>query len=283
MATWFSHQMSPVSGAQFSNSQSFQSQSISKATFTMYAKIFTVAMLSASVAATQGFTNAHSFGAMLKRGDVVAKRQGYYPQSDLCNGDGTTCPEVCGANTAECPSNDANFLRCHSTNDGSHCCTDGTGNACGPGDYCTNDGAGNTYCCPEGITTDKCAEEFGISVSLIPDAPTVAVPSPVGSTAIPVASLTAVSSAVSAVTPVSSAIEDSSSKSDDTIKSSIKSSTKSSTTPAPILSTPSASTASSTSPNATSSGSLPQFTGGATKVGSAGIALLVGGAGLMFL
>jgi len=93
----------------------------------MYAKILTVAMLSASVAATQGFTNAPSFGVMLKRGDALAKRQGYYPETETCNGSGTTCAEVCGAETVECPSNDSSFLTCHSTLDGSHCCADGTG------------------------------------------------------------------------------------------------------------------------------------------------------------
>ncbi|EDU46902.1 hypothetical protein PtrSN002B_011498 [Pyrenophora tritici-repentis] len=247
----------------------------------MYAKIITVAILSASVAATQSFTNARSFGAMLKRGEVLTKRQGYYPQSDICNGSGTTCQEICGADKVECPSSNPNFLRCHSTLDGTHCCTDGTGNACGPGDYCTNDGAGNTYCCPEGITAEKCAQEFGISVSLIPDAPTGGVPSPTGSIVIPVASLTEVSSNIPAETPVDSATEDSSSTSDDTVSTS----TKSSTTRPPALPTSFASAALSTSkaPNAISSSSLPQFTGAAAKVGSAGMAILVGGAGLLFL
>ncbi|CAA9964074.1 hypothetical protein PTMSG1_07433 [Pyrenophora teres f. maculata] len=238
-------------------------------------------MLSASVAATQSLTNARSFSAMLKRGDALVKRQGYYPESDICNGSGTTCPEVCGANTVECPSNTPNFLSCHSTLDGTHCCTDGTGNACGAGDYCTNDGAGNTYCCPEGITTEKCAEEFGISVSLIPDAPTGGMPSPTRSIVIPIASFTEVSSNVPAETPINSATEDSSSTSDDTISTS----TKSSTTLSPVLPSTSASAALSISktPNATSSTSLPQFTGAAVKIGSPGMAILVGGAGLMFL
>jgi hypothetical protein len=95
--------------------------------FKMYTKLFTVALLSTSTLAMQGFINHPSFGVMLTRGNAIAKRQGYYPDSDPCTGDGTTCAEVCGVETVACPSNDPLVLSCHSALDGTHCYPDNSG------------------------------------------------------------------------------------------------------------------------------------------------------------
>ncbi|KAF2625235.1 hypothetical protein BU25DRAFT_412684 [Macroventuria anomochaeta] len=109
-------------------------------------------LLAASTMANQllAFTNANSFGAMLKRGDTILKRQGYSPDTSYC-GRGDTCAEACGANSVQCPSTDTSMLYCHDSNDGSKCCPDGSGNSCEAGYYCTSDSAGDTYCCPDGI------------------------------------------------------------------------------------------------------------------------------------
>lgn len=92
----------------------------------MRPSIITLNLLSTSAMAMQAFTNADTFAAMLKRGDVIAKRQGYYPDTSNC-GVGDTCEEACGPNQVECPSSSLTTLYCHSSVDGSHCCTDGSG------------------------------------------------------------------------------------------------------------------------------------------------------------
>lgn len=92
----------------------------------MYTSFLTLVCLSTSALAIQAVTNADTFGAMLRRGDAIAKRQGYYPDTVNC-GRGDTCEEACGVNQVECPSNSLTTLYCHSSVDGSHCCTDGSG------------------------------------------------------------------------------------------------------------------------------------------------------------
>ena len=79
--------------------------------------IFSVLAVSA-MADMMAFTNANSFGAMLKRGDTILKRQGYTPDTTYC-GRGDTCAEACGANSVECPSSDTSMFYCHDSNDGS--------------------------------------------------------------------------------------------------------------------------------------------------------------------
>jgi hypothetical protein len=64
------------------------------------------------------FTNTASFGAMLKRGDAIIKRQGYTPDTTSC-GTGDTCEEACGVGQVECPSSSAFTLYCHDSTDGS--------------------------------------------------------------------------------------------------------------------------------------------------------------------
>lgn len=81
--------------------------------------IFTFSFLATSaVASIPAFTNANNFRAMLKRGDLILKRQGYSPDTTYC-GRGDTCAEACGANSVECPSTDTSMLYCHESNDGS--------------------------------------------------------------------------------------------------------------------------------------------------------------------
>lgn len=67
---------------------------------------------------------SHDFGSMLKRGDALAKRQGYYPSSTPC-GSGTTCAEACGATQIECPA-DVGRGVCFDPSL-SRCCPDGSG------------------------------------------------------------------------------------------------------------------------------------------------------------
>jgi hypothetical protein len=85
----------------------------------MYTPLIVFALLSAfTVAQKQAFTNANSFGAMLKRGDSIVKRQGYTPETEWC-GTGDTCEVACGAGKVECPSKDISTLYCHDSKDGS--------------------------------------------------------------------------------------------------------------------------------------------------------------------
>jgi hypothetical protein len=85
----------------------------------MRTSLVTFSLLAISAMADMmAFTNANSFGAMLKRGDTILKRQGYTPDTTYC-GRGDTCAEACGANSVECPSSDTSMLYCHDSNDGS--------------------------------------------------------------------------------------------------------------------------------------------------------------------
>jgi hypothetical protein len=85
--------------------------------------IFAVCALSAET--SNAWIEATSFGAMLARGEAIAKRQGYTPEQRPC-GTGRTCQDACGAGSVQCPSTD-NKLHCHIPSTGTHCCTDGTG------------------------------------------------------------------------------------------------------------------------------------------------------------
>jgi len=91
----------------------------------MYAKAFTLAVLASTVAAEQWYQHVpHNFGAMLKRGEAIAKRQGYYPTSTPC-GEGDTCAEACGAGQVECPANVGRGV-CFDPA-AAACCPDGSG------------------------------------------------------------------------------------------------------------------------------------------------------------
>ncbi|KAF2127375.1 hypothetical protein P153DRAFT_424623 [Dothidotthia symphoricarpi CBS 119687] len=233
----------------------------------MYTQLITItiAILSTTSLASQAFTNANAFGAMLRRGDAIAKRQGYTPDTVLC-GSGDTCEEACGAGQVECPSSSISTLYCHDSTDGSHCCSDGSGNSCDAGFYCTTDGT-DTYCCLNSIDTSACAAVYSLSASLIRETASV----------IPSAAL--LSSSVPAETPASTSrlIYVSSTVSSASASAS-ESATSSSTTSRSSTRSASATLASPTSASPTPS----QFSGAAAKVGVAGMAVLAGGlAGLL--
>lgn len=85
----------------------------------MRTSFITFGLLAVSVVANKmAFTNANTFGAMLKRGDTILKRQGYTPDTEYC-GRGDTCAEACGTGSVECPSTDTSTLYCHNSSDGS--------------------------------------------------------------------------------------------------------------------------------------------------------------------
>lgn len=80
--------------------------------------LIALSLLAASAVADKLAFQTLSFSAMLKRGDMILKRQGYTPETETC-GRGETCEEACGANSVECPSSDRTTLYCHLSNDGS--------------------------------------------------------------------------------------------------------------------------------------------------------------------
>lgn len=91
----------------------------------MYTKFLALSLLPSSVfGADFSQIVSHDFGAMLKRGESLAKRQGYYPTSKPC-GSGATCAEACGAGQVECPA-DAGRGVCFDPSQ-SRCCPDGSG------------------------------------------------------------------------------------------------------------------------------------------------------------
>ncbi|KAJ4337020.1 hypothetical protein N0V87_005040 [Didymella glomerata] len=214
----------------------------------MRTSIVALSLLAASAVADKLAFQNLSFGAMLKRGDMILKRQGYTPETETC-GRGETCAEACGANSVECPSSDSTTLYCHLSNDGSKCCPDGSGNSCDAGYYCTSDSDGDTYCCPDGSDTAGCAQQYSLSVSLIRQ------------TATPTPSATPLKSSVAAETPVSTSA----------LRISSADSTSTRTTAAGAGTTSRTSTAATSAPS--------QATGGAGKVAGAGAAVFVGALG----
>ncbi|KAJ6201798.1 hypothetical protein J3E72DRAFT_410159 [Bipolaris maydis] len=244
--------------------------------------LLTLTLLTTSSLALTPRAHSHqqpSFAAMLRRGSAIAKRQGYYPSSDVCNGPGSTCASACGAEYVECPS-DGSVTSCHSTTDGSHCCTDGTGNACGPGDYCTHDNRGQTYCCPENLNAEECAKQLGLDEPLIPDSAATPTTPPVAEETAVVPSPSAVLVSSSSPSPLPSPSPSPSPSSSTTRPSS----TRTTAEPSASLPTVASSSSSSRLPNATStSPGLPQFTGGAAKMAGAGAVAFAAVAGLVIL
>jgi hypothetical protein len=90
----------------------------------MFTKILTLALFTTCVLGTSIYAPVHDFGAMLRRGDAILKRQGYYPTTHLC-GEGETCAEACGATYVQCPSTSGTY--CYDPTIGDHCCRDGSG------------------------------------------------------------------------------------------------------------------------------------------------------------
>ncbi|KAF1928742.1 uncharacterized protein M421DRAFT_420641 [Didymella exigua CBS 183.55] len=212
----------------------------------MRASIVALGLLVVSTMADKLAFQNISFGVMLKRGDMILKRQGYTPETETC-GRAETCEEACGANSVECSSTDTSTLYCHLSNDGSKCCPDDSGNSCEAGYYCTSDSAGDTYCCPDGSDTASCAQQYSLSVSLIRQ------------TATPIPSAIPLGSTVSVETPVSTSA----------LHVSIAGSTSARTI-----------AASTTSRTDTAATSAPSHSnGGARKTMGAGAAVLAGALG----
>lgn len=94
----------------------------------MYAKALIFGLLSTSVMGSQFYKPVQfDFGAMLKRGEAIAKRQeGYRPTSGgSCSGSGDTCEQACGAGWQQCASSD-DSTHCYDSKQ-SHCCNDMSG------------------------------------------------------------------------------------------------------------------------------------------------------------
>jgi hypothetical protein len=207
----------------------------------MLTQVVTVGLLASSALASQAFSPAHDFGAMLPRD--VAKRQGYYPTTQYC-GTGDTCKVACGSTYEQCPSESG--LYCFVPSAGEHCCPDGTGNSCDSGYFCTSDGAGATYCCPDGMDLASCAASYSLTVSLIRETGT---PSAYPSTGAPATSTPIHVSAPPSVPPVNYP------------------------TVSPTRAYPTG--------NATyTTAAPPEFTGAAAKFAGAGMAVLAGAAGI---
>jgi hypothetical protein len=207
---------------------------------------FVTLALATSVLGAQFHSNVkYDFGAMLKRGEVIAKRQGYYPTTEPC-GEGDTCAEACGATQIQCPSSYGMYCYEPSL---SHCCNDLTGYACDDGYYCTTDGADNTYCCPDGMDTVDCAAAYSLTVSLIRETATALPPT---DTVLP-STETAVEIPVSTSKPIHITYGTATSTAYPTANGTYT-------------------TATATSP--------PEFTGAAARVAGAGMAVLAGAAGL---
>ena len=84
----------------------------------MFSKFLTLAAVSTAVFASDFYSPAYNFGAMMKR------QGGYYPSTHLC-GQGDTCAEACGPTQIQCPSESG--LYCYDPAVGDHCCSDGSG------------------------------------------------------------------------------------------------------------------------------------------------------------
>ncbi|KAF2690680.1 hypothetical protein K458DRAFT_412029 [Lentithecium fluviatile CBS 122367] len=216
----------------------------------MYAKALSLAVLSSTAFASQYYQAAHyDFGAMLKRGEALAKRQGYYPTTTPC-GDGDTCAEACGAETVQCPSSSG--LYCFDPTLGA-CCPDNSGYACDNGYFCTTDGMDNTYCCPDGMDLVECAAAYSLTVSLIRETGTVSIPT---GTDTPIVSAT---TTPIHITPTTYA-------------------TTASASPSVVVPT-----GNGTYTTATATTAPPEFTGAAAKAIGQGMAVLAGAAGLVGL
>lgn len=209
----------------------------------MFAQAISLSLLVTAALGSDFYSPADNFGAMFPRGEL-GKRQGYYPGTKYC-GKGTTCTEACGPTHVQCPSKSG--LYCFDPAVGQHCCPDLTGNSCRPGYYCTTDGKGKTYCCPDGMDTGACAAAYSLTVSLIRETGSVAVPSVSG---------------LPATTPIH-------------VSSTPGSRVFPTATYSPPL-VPTANTTYTSSPPA-------QFTGSAQKVAAGGMAVLAGAAGLVGL
>ncbi|KAH8157145.1 hypothetical protein CIB48_g11106 [Xylaria polymorpha] len=101
----------------------------------------------------------------LHRRDV----EGYSPMEQLC-GAGDTCAEACGKGFSQCASKD-DLTHCYNRSKKQTCCPGGTGDSCDNGYFCSADTGGQTWCCPDGLSLQECAQKYDIPGPLTSQAP----------------------------------------------------------------------------------------------------------------
>ncbi|KAI1658034.1 hypothetical protein F4813DRAFT_358838 [Daldinia decipiens] len=90
---------------------------------------------------------------------------GYAPAQQFCE-DGNTCAEACGKGFEQCASKD-NVVHCFNQTAQQTCCPGKTGESCDKGFFCTADDKGATWCCPDNMTLEQCADAYNLPGSLV--------------------------------------------------------------------------------------------------------------------
>ncbi|KAH7030810.1 uncharacterized protein B0I36DRAFT_114329 [Microdochium trichocladiopsis] len=126
----------------------------------------------ASTAARMSVRQAMGFGL----GRRSSADSGYTPADQFC-GAGDTCPEACGANYQTCASTD-NQVHCFDPSVKQTCCPNGSGDACDAGFFCSADAKGATWCCPDSMTLEQCAQAYGLPGVLTSDSVPTSTPAP---------------------------------------------------------------------------------------------------------
>ncbi|KAI1806199.1 hypothetical protein F4811DRAFT_171194 [Daldinia bambusicola] len=93
---------------------------------------------------------------------------GYAPEQQFCN-DGNTCAEACGKGFEQCSSKDG-IVHCFNKAAQQTCCPGKTGESCDKGYFCTADEKGATWCCPDNMTLEQCADAYNLPGSLVSQA-----------------------------------------------------------------------------------------------------------------
>ncbi|KAI1481584.1 hypothetical protein F4774DRAFT_36270 [Daldinia eschscholtzii] len=95
---------------------------------------------------------------------------GYAPEQEFCD-DGNTCAEACGKGFEQCASKDG-IVHCFNKAAKQTCCPGKTGESCDKGYFCTADDKGATWCCPDNMTLEQCADAYNLPGSLVPQTST---------------------------------------------------------------------------------------------------------------
>ncbi|KAI1650719.1 uncharacterized protein F4817DRAFT_240310 [Daldinia loculata] len=90
---------------------------------------------------------------------------GYAPEQQFCE-DGDTCAEACGKGFEQCASKDS-VVHCFNKTAQQTCCPGKTGESCDKGFFCTADDKGATWCCPDNMTLEQCADAYNLPGSLV--------------------------------------------------------------------------------------------------------------------
>ncbi|KAI8963870.1 hypothetical protein F5Y11DRAFT_346118 [Daldinia sp. FL1419] len=169
---------------------------------------------------------------------------GYAPEQQFC-GDGDTCAEACGKGFAQCASKDG-VVHCFNKTAKQTCCPGKTGESCDKGYFCTADEGGATWCCPDNMTLEQCADAYNLPGSLIPQTSSSTTKPKSSHTSTTHASTTT-ASAKGSTTTAKAATNTSSTKSTKSTKSAA-STTSTKTTPSPTSTTTSQTNETSTLP-----------------------------------